>query len=589
MPSSGSSRLPRKEVLLANIQVVLEGKGPVTLRDSNYVATGGEGTIYRISDSVVKIYHKPEEARRRGMADKIRLLAGIKHPYISSPTGLVTNPVGEHVGHYLPFVDGHPLARVFTNEFWQREGFTHAHASTLVDRMREVISFAHQHQAVLVDANELNWFALLSGSKPEPRIIDVDSWSIGKWPATVIMPSIRDWHSKAFNEQTDWFAWGIVTFQIYTGLHPFKGTLDGFERSDLEGRMKANASVFSKGVRLNRAVRDFAKIPGHLLSWYEATFQNGERVSPPSPFDTRAAVPKAALVMRIVTTGRSGSLVFEKLLGVTGDPVVRTFHCGIALLASGKLIDLGTKQQIGGVQSRSCEVAKVQGGWLIAQMSKNREVSFEYVCDQGLKTESLSLKLNGYHLLGYENRLFVVTEGGLTEIKLSLFGKAVASVGQTWGAMVNSTKWLQGLGVMDAMGAKYVITPFGESAVAQVRIKELDGMQVVTAKSGSRFVSLIGLGKGGAYRKVEISFDRDYKSHKVWVGDTDGPELNLAVLPKGVCATIIRDGELDIFVPSNGQLNRVQDKQIGTDMLLSNWGDKVICIQSGEVWSIRLR
>ena len=574
---------------MANIQVVLEGKGLVTLRDSNYVATGGEGTIYRISDSVVKIYHKPEEARQRGMPDKIRLLAGIKHPYISSPVGLVTNPTGESIGHYLPFVDGHPLARAFTNDFWQREGFNCAHASTLVDRMREVITFAHQHRAVLVDANELNWFALFSGSNPEPRIIDVDSWAIGKWPATVIMPSIRDWHSKVFDEKTDWFAWGIVTFQIYTGLHPFKGTLDGFERSDLEGRMRANASVFSKGIRLNRAVRDFSKIPARLLGWYETTFQDGERVSPPSPFDTGVAVPKAARIMRVVTTGRSGSLVFEKLLGLTADPAVKTFHCGVALLASGKLIDLGTKRQIGEVESRGCEVVKVQGGWLIAETNKSREVSFEYVRDGSLKAEKLSLKLNGHHLLGYENRLFVVTDGGLTEVKLSLFGKAVASVGQTWGAMINSTRWFQSLGLMDAMGAKYVITPFGESAVAQVRIQELDGIQVVTAKSGNRFVSLIGLDKKGAYHKVEITFDRDYKSHKVWVGDTDGPELNLAILPKGVCATIIKDGELDIFVPSSGQLNRVGDKQIGTDMLLSNWGDKVIYIQSGEIWSIQLR
>src|SRR5690606_29163918 len=111
--------------------------------------------------------------RRRGMPDKIRLLAGIKHPYISSPLGLAMNQAGEPVGHYLPFVDGYPIAKVFTNEFWQREGFTCPHASTLVDRMRQVFFFAHQHKAILVDANELNWFALFSGSDPEPCVIDV--------------------------------------------------------------------------------------------------------------------------------------------------------------------------------------------------------------------------------------------------------------------------------------------------------------------------------------------------------------------------------------------------------------------------------
>jgi hypothetical protein len=67
------------------------------------------------------------------------------------------------------------------------------------------------------------------------------------------------------------------------------------------------------------------------------------------------------------------------------------------------------------------------------------------------------------------------------------------------------------------------------------------------------------------------------------------PELNLAILPKGVCATIVKDGELDIFVPANGQLVRIDDGQIGADMFLSNWGDKVVYIQNGAVWSLRMK
>jgi hypothetical protein len=113
---------------------------------------------------------------------------------------------------------------------------------------------------------------------------------------------------------------------------------------------------------------------------------------------------------------------------------------------------------------------------------------------------------------------------------------------------------------------------------------------VVTAKAGNRFVSLIGIDRSGIYRKVEITFDRDYKSHRVWIGMTDGPELNLAILPKGVCATIVKDGELDVFVPiKNQDINRVEDKGIGTDMILSNWEDRVIYIQNGAVWALRMK
>lgn len=571
-----------------NMKVVLENKGTALLNDNNYVASGGEGTIYKVSDQIVKIYHEPLIARQRGMPDKIRLLSALKHPYVSSPIGLVLSSTGEPIGHYLNYVDGHPLARVFTNDFWTREGFTEKNASTLVDRMREVFSFAHQHKAILVDANELNWFMVFSNHNPEPRVIDVDSWSIGRWPATVIMPSIRDWHSKEFNEKSDWFTWGIVTFQIYTGTHPYKGTLDGFDRSNLEGRMKANASVFTKGVRLNRAVRDFSKIPGPLLNWYEATFQNGERVKPPSAFDTGIVMPKTAIVTRIVMTGGSGNLVFEKLLNIDGDPTLRIFNCGIAQLASGKLIDLSNKRKIGEVKTRQCEVVKVDGGWLIGELS-NGKVSLEYVEEGSLKSESLSFSLNGHKLQGYNNRLFVVTDSGLTEIKLHLFGKPVVSAGQTWGVMINSTKWFHGLGVMDAMGAKFVVVPFGDDAVVQQRVKEIDNLKIISAKSGDRFVSLVGLDKTGTYHKVSIAFARDYKSYNVSTVIVDGPELNLAILPKGVCASIDKDGELEIFVPSNGKVTQIGNKNITTDMLLSNWGDRVVYIQDGAVWSLRMK
>ncbi len=573
---------------MANIQVTLEGKGPVTLRDSNYVASGGEGTIYRLSNLVVKIYHEPEKARQRGMPEKIRLLTKLRHPFVSSPIDLVLDKNGEPIGHYLEYVDGHPLSRVFTNEWWQREGFNFPKASALVDGMREVVSFAHQNGATLVDANELNWFAVMGGQKPEPRVIDVDSWAIGRWGATVIMPSIRDYHAKKFCDTTDWFAWGIVSFQAFTGIHPYKGTLDGFDRSDLVGRMKANASVFSKGVRLNRAVRDFSNIPGKLLSWYEAAFQQGERSLPPSPFDTSVQTPTPARIAYAVTTRGGKLLVLDKLLSILRDQVVRTWSCGVALLASGKVIDIATKRVIAEVPERNMEIVHVGNGWLIASLRSGKAV-LSYVDDRDLKRQDLALQIQGSALLAAGNRLFVATEAGLTEVKLTFLGKVIASVGETWGAMANSTKWFPGLGVMDAMGAMYLIMPIGDTAVAQARVTELDGLRIVNGKAGGRFASIVGLDKKGDYRKIEVVFGKDDKPQSVWVGDTDGPELNLAILPKGVCATIVQDGELNIFVPSTKKLNRVNDDAVSTDMILSNWGDRVIYLQNGEVWSVRLK
>lgn len=571
-----------------NQKVVLEGRGPLTLRPNDHIATGGEGSVFRAGNTVVKIYTDKKHVRVHDIAGKIRALSKLKHPFIVSPSGLVLNSKGNEIGFYMPFAKGEPLVRVFTNDFRQRANFDDANASTLAARMQEVFHYAHDNRALLVDANEFNWLATLGKKKgPEPRVIDVDSWAIGKWPATAIMPSMRDWHSSAFNEGSDWFVWGVVSFQLYTGIHPYKGRLDGFSMGDLEGRMKANASVFDSGVRLNRAVRDFSRIPGPLLDWYVAAFQEGERSIPPSPLESGTALAKAARVLRTVTTA-SGSLVYEKILEVPGDEVVRVFPCGVALLKSGKLIEFASKRTIGIADSASSEIVAVHGGWLKADYDGSKFV-FAYISSRDLSEVSLQSPLRASRVLRYEDRLFIVGEQGLSEISLKILGKPILAVGQTWGALEHATRWFDGVGVQDTMGATYLVAPFGESACAHMRVRELDGFTPTSAKAGDRFVTIVAADQNGAYHKFELTFDRDYTTYDIWQGGTDSPDLNIAMLPKGVCAAVVNDGELVVFVPTTKTLNKVSDKDIATDMLLYNWKNKVLYIKGGALWSIRMR
>lgn len=568
--------------------IVLEGRGQMTIRPTDHVATGGEGSVYRASNTVIKLYTDTGKMQRDDMPGKIELLKAIDHPYIVAPKGLVTTPSGDPIGYYMNFVSGEPLARIFTNDFRKREGFTDAHAKTLVDRVRNAIRVAHDAGAVLVDQNEMNYMAeIRSQGGPEPRLIDVDSWAIGRWPARVIMPSIRDWHSPKLSQLTDWFAWGIVTFQIFTGIHPYKGTLTGYDRNDLEKRMKANASVFEQGVRLNRNVRDFSCIPGPLLNWYMATFQKGERTPPPSPFDTGVAAPAAALVRRVVTSG-SGSLIYDKRLSIPGETAARVFGCGIVLMDSGKLVDLSTRRTIATARSRECEVVAVQGGWLLADWN-NGTPEFTFVNGVSFVTQSLSLTINMRRFVSFGNRLFAVTDRGLTELTLTVLSRAILSMGKTWGVMVNSTSWFDGVGVQDALGASYVIAPFDHNACAQVRVRELDGMKPLAAVAGTRYVVVVAQDRKGNYHRVELTFDRNYRTYTATTTNADSPELNLATLPKGVAATIIDDGELQIVVPTTNTVRKVTDSTIATDMRLANWDDRVVYIQNGDVWTVRMK
>lgn len=568
--------------------VILEGRGPITLRESNYKATGGEASIYRANSTSIKIYTDTGKMQRDRMPEKMKLLSQIRHEYIVAPQGLVFDEKNNPIGFYMPFVEAEHLARVFTNDFRQRSNFGDEEAKRLVERMRETVKIAHGHKALMVDANELNWLTIINGKGgPEPRVIDVDSWSVGSWPPKVIMPSIRDWNNPKFSTLTDWFSWGVVTFQILSGIHPYKGTLAGYERGELEKRMKNNASVFSKGIQLNTAVRDFKTIPGPLLDWYQAVFQKGERVMPPSPYDTGLAAAAPASVLRVTITA-TGALVFEKLFEETNNPVIRVWSSGVCLLKSGKLINLAKKRVIGKMQSMEGEVVKVNGGWLIADIVAGK-FSYSFVNEQSLQEEKLSLLMSSDKLVRYAERLFIVTDRGLTEIIFTNLGKAIISPGQTWGVMINATKWFDGVGVQDAMGAMFLVLPFSDKSSTQMRVRELDGLQTISAKAGHRFVALVALDKLGRYQKMEFVFDQDYKTYKLNQCEVDTSELNITILPKGVNASIIDDGELIISVPTSGKINKVADKNITTNMKLTNHENTVLYVKDGAVWSLKMK
>lgn len=572
-------------------QVTLEGRGMLTLKPADHVATGGEGSIYRAGGTVIKLYTDTDKMVRDGMADKIRLLAKITHPYVVGPQGLVLDGHGVPIGFFMPWAEGEPLSRIFTNDFRQRSGFGDPEAITLVDRMRDTVKVAHDHSATMVDANELNWIAQLAGkSGPEPRILDVDSWVIGKRPPQVaIMPSIRDWRCKAlYSREADWFAWGIVTFQVFTGIHPYKGMIDGYKPAELERRMKDEVSVFTPGIRLNRAVRDFNSIPSALRNWYEATFQKGERTAPPSPYDKAISAAPAARVVRTIVTA-TGSLSYNKLRSVANDPALRVFPCGVVLHKSGDLFDLASSRSIGRATAVECEIIRIENGWLKADIDANAQRVFSFINATSHVEEALSFNQRGHGLLRNGNRLFLVTDQGLSELQLMRIGdRPILAISQTWGVMINSTRWYDGVGIQNLFGSTILVIPFGDKSVGQIQVKELDQLRPVSAKTGNRYVAIIAVDKQGQYQRVELIFGKDYKTYQAMTEPFQSPDLNLAALPKGVTARIVNDGELEIFVPTSGALRTIADKAIATDMILGNWENTVVYIQNGDIWSVRV-
>jgi hypothetical protein len=586
--------------MAARTRIFVPTKGEFTLTDTDHVATGGEGSVYVKKGYAIKLYLDAAKARQAGLEGKIQLLSAIQHPHIVAPLGPVYDAGQEFVGFYMPVASGEPLVKTFTNAWRDANGFTDANAVELVGNMRTAVQSAHDLGALLVDGNELNY--LVEGTAP--RLIDCDSWQIDHYKATAIMPSIRDHSAKAFSPNSDWFSWGIVTFQTLVGVHPYKGTHPDFKKSDLEGRMRGNASVFDSRVKLNSAVRDFAVIPKGLRDWYEAVFQKGERSAPPVRFDA-PPVNTARRTYRTVQAG-TGVVRHDKLLTVPG--TIRHVSANGVLFyrdATGlsHAIDIQRKKRIEGLSSDAIEhlfrneacLVRYELGfallWLSAGALQAQLLRVEG--DPALSQAAPHpLPCAATRLVSIGNRPFALNPdvgNGLLELAISTLGdKVLLSVKTAWPVFVQSTRFFDGAAVMDCMGTPFLVVPH-EGAVTVGRCPDLKGYRVVNAFSRSPgFVLVEGISAtDGQLYRLTYQFDgRGYQAVSSVLADEPG--LDVAVNPKGILVGIFDDGQLTVINTQGSGGKTVADSSVTRDMTLFATPDGVFYYRDADVYRLSL-
>lgn len=275
------------------------GKRRINLRDNDFVAAGGEGRVWIINETAYKVYDDPG---RMIPTAKIKDLSLITDKHVIRPLDTIRRGK-DPIGYTMTAVNNAvPLQRTLTKAYRERTGLTIDRILKRIAQMRETIAHVHSHGILIVDMNELN--ELIDESTDSVFFIDVDSWQTPRFPATAIMDSVRDRqmnHPQDFNEGTDWFSFGILAHQMMRGIHPYRGRLDGFDHKDIDARMKANASVYQDGCRLNRAVYPESIVPPIYLEWFKATFQQGKRVPPPADFTASSEPIQREGMVRIKT------------------------------------------------------------------------------------------------------------------------------------------------------------------------------------------------------------------------------------------------------------------------------------------------
>lgn len=582
---------------MSTLKVFMPGKGEVRLQPSDHLASGGEGAVYLKNGTVFKIFLHPDRARANGMREKIALLSKLKHPFIVAPTDILLDAAHELIGYTMPEAAGIPLVKTFTNAWRDQNSFADKEATQLVNHMRTAVQAAHDLSAVIADGNEMNY--LVQGV--EPRLIDVDSWQIGPHPATALMPSIQDFHRQGFDALSDWFSWGIVTFQVFTGIHPYKGTHPGFKKGDLEARMRANASVFDSQVKLNAAVRDFNRIPSPLLDWYEGVFAKGERAAPPDFL--HSAAPKA-LTKRLRTVQQGTGIVRHERLRSLPGPVRHVSANGVAFYAAATglaAFDLVRNQALPSLTSAQIaalfenQAGLIRFGNGFVYLSNNAgAISGQLVVGERdpvpLQLSTNALPCLAEKLAVISNKVYALNSravNGMVELALSAVGsRIVLTTKAAWPVNVKATRFYDGFALMDCLGAPFVVMPEGDS-VHILRAPALADYRVVNGFGRSLhrlWVHALRRSDGQLFRIELRANGREFEVlHAALV---DVAEMNVAVSPKGIGVAIFEDGVVSVSNTQGDSVQEVKDASVSPEMHLYGLPDGVFYFQGSDLFRL---
>jgi hypothetical protein len=557
------------------MKVIVNGKS-ITLSQNDYVTQGGEGKIYQKGKIAYKIY---DDLSKMIPVGKIQELGELTIDNIVRPLDVIYTPKREITGFTMAWLgdDNYPLCKLFTNTFRDANGITNDHAIELVENIKRVIlAPIHEKGCLMVDGNEFNY--LVRPDFITPLFIDVNSYKTRSFPPTAIMPSIRDWSNPdEFTQVSDWFSFAIVSFQIFIGIHPFKGKHKDYKKNDFTNRIKDNVSVFNKDVRLPPPTRDFDLIPSDYKEWYIRLFEKGERVPPPAmPGSTKTIQVKVILVTS------TDNFEIQEIKEFDSDIV---YHNGTITKTKKSLY----------IDSHDYQIASDVEA--VSTAFNNRIVMCKL--DNGkVKLKSMNGPITQIDIVGsdkmvIDKALYIKNGGMLTELQFNDLGQTIPIVQQVWN-IENKSSWLgSNIVIQDVLGRCYIGIPLPAYKLSSFIIKdipELDKQKIIDAKHENHVCMFI-TNDGGVYNRYVIVFNDDYSSYIVREFlDVDYIPLNFIVLQSGVCINIREDDVVEIFHYVNPQkVKEIKDPKVDSTMRLCKQGMEVRFFKGPKLYSFKVK
>jgi len=570
------------------MKLTIEGTGDkVNVTKTHMVAKGGEGTIYIKNGEVYKVC----DPGKMIPAGKFQELAVLSHPNIIKPEKILLDSKGQPVGYTMKLVpNAVPLAQILTKSYREREGVTLDMMGKLIQDIRDGIAHIHSKDILQVDGNEMNY--MVSLDYKTVSFIDVNSFQTKHYPAEALMLSVRDWHVKQkgnkyiWTELSDWFSFAVISFYMWTGIHPFKGVHPKFAdpKTRMVDQMKGNVSVLNPETKFPKAAAyPFTIIPSIYMQWYEALFERGERL--PAPTDFHGKIILVAKVKEI-----SGSNSFDI-------SEVRDFAEALVGFAgtTNTQILVGKNQVFVNNKPVPKPASRVRVGITpVTQTPVAAHIESNAVHLTNLKSqENVPFLGNADDLMSCEGRLYAKSDNRIIEIHFTESGNSLyASSKIVANVLPNATQLFQGV-VVQCLYDGYYISVFPRSGLShQFNIKELEGYQVTEAKYEGGVLMVVGIANG-QYDRFVIRFDEKWANYEVArkIENITPTGLNFTVLDNGICVCITEEEKIEIFSSRSGSQNvkSVADPVIEGDMRLCSVGSQVMFAKGEKLFKLSMK
>ena len=578
-------------------RVTVRGTGQkVYLNKGNFIAKGGEGSIYIIKDVV----YKHTEASHMIPDGKFTELAALNHPAIIVPKDVLLDKNKKPCGYTMKAVLNNPipLAQILTKGYREREGVTPDHMMELVKQMMDGLKYIHSQPNYLqVDGNELNY--MVTGDYKEVYFIDTNSYQTPHYPADAIMLSIRDWSVNQQNgvwqwsELSDAYSFAIISFYMFCAIHPFKGRHPDYPdvKTLMVDNMKHHKSVLDPETKfptgpIYHPFEDM--IPGGkdgaFFRWYKAIFVEGKRI--PIPVDFQAVIAFVAKVKEVVGTNNFSIEELKKY-----DDMITGYYD-----KSGKTV-IVTKEQIyvNGIL-KPLPASKIRVGFTpiritpVAAWLDNGKLQM-----QNLESQlPIRVDVQGKALMACEGRLYVQ---GATDIYEIIFieqtSNLITSARSAASVMQNATTMFQGVVMQNMFGAT-IVSVFPEASHhRQLPMPELNDYRVTEAKYEGNVLMVVGINKAeGHYNRFVFRFSKDWGSYDCRTIENIAPSgLNFTVTDTGICVCVTEEDHVEIFSnrKDSASVKSIDDPEIKSDMRLCHSGAQVLIAYGDKIHKFSMK